>query len=151
MTSGNAFNVPHEAKCPDGLLLPNAAPAAQWQVVTSHRSRLRDGIPCGSIVRSSMIQSFADPGTLDIFNGEASRRARVACPINLWAVARRKLDQLSVAHSLRRSQSTTRRSTRSPKGRSEGPVQYPNQRAISRLLRWTAEGPTDVEIVDYHR
>lgn len=47
-----------------------------------------------------MIVSFKDRGTEDIFDGSDSKAARKTCPINLWAVARRKLDQLNAAVSL---------------------------------------------------
>ncbi|MBE9018759.1 type II toxin-antitoxin system RelE/ParE family toxin, partial [Chroococcidiopsidales cyanobacterium LEGE 13417] len=47
-----------------------------------------------------MIVSFKDRGTEDIFDGEDSKEARKLCPINLWSVARRKLDQLNAATSL---------------------------------------------------
>jgi proteic killer suppression protein len=42
-----------------------------------------------------MIQSFKDKGTEDVFDGTDSRGARKACPQSLWAVARRKLDQIN--------------------------------------------------------
>ena len=41
-----------------------------------------------------MIQSFADQGTEDVFNGVNSREARRTCPQQIWAVATRKLEQL---------------------------------------------------------
>lgn len=47
-----------------------------------------------------MILSFKDQGTEDIFDGNDSKNARKVCPINLWSVARRKLDQLNAAVSL---------------------------------------------------
>ena len=48
----------------------------------------------------NMILSFKDRGTEDIFDGDDSKNARKVCPINLWSVARRKLDQLNAAVSL---------------------------------------------------
>jgi len=41
-----------------------------------------------------VIRSFADAATEDLFNGVNSRRARAACPHDLWPVVRRKLTQL---------------------------------------------------------
>ena len=35
--------------------------------------------------------------SLDIFNGNRSKKARRALPVNLWAVAARKLDLLNAA------------------------------------------------------
>lgn len=42
-----------------------------------------------------MIGSFADRGTEDVFDGSATRAARLACPPILWRVARRKLTQIN--------------------------------------------------------
>jgi proteic killer suppression protein len=47
-----------------------------------------------------VIRSFADQATADIFNGIKSHRARRACPVTLWAVARRKLTQLNRVRDL---------------------------------------------------
>jgi proteic killer suppression protein len=47
-----------------------------------------------------VIRSFADQATADIFNGVKSRRARRACQVTLWAVARRKLTQLNRVRDL---------------------------------------------------
>jgi len=45
-----------------------------------------------------VIQSFANQATRDIFDGGTSKAARKVCPVALWPVARRKLDQLNQAH-----------------------------------------------------
>ncbi|WP_290880421.1 plasmid maintenance system killer protein [Fischerella sp.] len=47
-----------------------------------------------------MIVSFKDKATEDIFDGNDSKDARKKCPVNLWEVAQRKLDQLNAAFSL---------------------------------------------------
>lgn len=47
-----------------------------------------------------MIESFADVGTEDVFHGRNTRAARRVCPPTLWAVARRRLDQLNATVSL---------------------------------------------------
>ena len=47
-----------------------------------------------------MIESFKDRATEDIFDGLDSKAARKLCPLNLWATARRKLDQLNTVKSL---------------------------------------------------
>ena len=47
-----------------------------------------------------MIQSFRGRGTEDIFDGYDSRAARICCPRVLWAVARRKLDQINRVRDL---------------------------------------------------
>lgn len=98
-----------------------------------------------------MIQSFAEPGTLDVFNGVASRRARAACPVSLWTVARRKLDQLSVAHSLDdlRAPPANRLEALRADRKGQFSIRINDQYRV--CFRWTAEGPADVEIVDYHQ
>jgi len=47
-----------------------------------------------------MIQSFRDKGTVDVFDGIDSRAARARCPISLWPIARRKLDQINRVREL---------------------------------------------------
>ena len=47
-----------------------------------------------------MIQSFKDIGTQDVFNGENTKEARKTCPMSLWKVATRKLDQLDSVTTL---------------------------------------------------
>ena len=42
-----------------------------------------------------MIQSFRDKGTENVFDGADTRAARKCCPRSLWAIARRKLDQIN--------------------------------------------------------
>ena len=97
-----------------------------------------------------MIQSFVDPGTEDVFNGVDSRRARRVCPGTLWTVARRKLDQLDASVSLD--------SLRVPPGnqlealkrdrRGQHSIRINDQYRI--CFTWGPEGPSSVEIVDYH-
>ena len=48
----------------------------------------------------TMIVSFKNQGTEDIFDGNDSKEARKQCPMNCWEVARRKLDLLNAALSL---------------------------------------------------
>jgi len=48
-----------------------------------------------------MIRTFRDHGTEDVFDGADTRAARRACPRALWAIARRKLDQLNRVRDLR--------------------------------------------------
>jgi plasmid maintenance system killer protein len=40
------------------------------------------------------IASFKNKATEDIFNGKNTKPARKACPVSLWRIANRKLDQL---------------------------------------------------------
>jgi proteic killer suppression protein len=47
-----------------------------------------------------MIQSFKNEGTEDIFNGENTKDARKICPMSLWKVTARKLDQVDSVTAL---------------------------------------------------
>jgi toxin HigB-1 len=48
-----------------------------------------------------VIRSFRDSGTEDVFDGLDTRAARRACPAAVWAIARRKLDQINSVRELR--------------------------------------------------
>lgn len=97
-----------------------------------------------------MIVSFKDRGTEDIFDGTNSKEARKTCPINLWNVAQRKLDQLNAAISLNDLRV-------SPGNRLEA---LQNERAGQHSIRindqyrlcfvWLEQEASSVEIVDYH-
>jgi len=97
-----------------------------------------------------VIVSFADQGTEDIFNRRRTKLARRTCPLSLWRVARRKLDQLNAAVSLS--------SLRLPPGNRFGTLKGDRQGQHSIRINdqyrvcfvWTPQGPEDVEIVDYH-
>jgi proteic killer suppression protein len=47
-----------------------------------------------------VIRSFVDAATEDVFNGRNTGQARRKCPLGLWPVARRRLDQLDSAERL---------------------------------------------------
>lgn len=97
-----------------------------------------------------MIVSFATPGTEDIFNRKGTKAARQTCPVVLWRVAQRKLDQLNAAVSLLSLRIP-------PANKLEALV---SDRAGQHSIRinvqyrvcfvWTKAGPANVEIVDYH-
>ena len=97
-----------------------------------------------------MIVAFKDRGTEDIFDGEDSKDARKVCQINLWSVARRKLDQLSAAVSLN--------DLRVPPGNKLEVLQRDRSGQHSIRINdqyricfvWLEQGASSVEIVDYH-
>lgn len=96
------------------------------------------------------IVSFADAGTEAIFDGESTRAARRACPEVLWKIARRKLDQLSTATKLRDLSIPPNNRLEALKGdrRGQHSIRINDQYRICFI--WTEQGPTNVEIVDYH-
>jgi proteic killer suppression protein len=97
-----------------------------------------------------MIRSFRDAGTEDTFNGANTRRAGKACPSTIWRVARRKLELLDSARTLedlsvpRANHLEALRKDRAGQHSIRINAQY------RVCFVWTEEGPTDVEIADYH-
>ena len=97
-----------------------------------------------------VIRSFADAATEDVFNGSNTGRARRKCPRALWPVAGRKLDQLDSVERLDdlRVPPGNRLETLAGDRKGQHSIRINDQYRI--CFRWAGEGPTDVEIVDYH-
>lgn len=97
-----------------------------------------------------MILSFRDTGTEDVFHGRATKAARRACPEAVWPVARRKLDYLNDAQWLSDLQTPTGNKLHAlARGRADQhAIRINDQYRV--CFRWTAEGPEEVEITDYH-
>lgn len=97
-----------------------------------------------------MILSFADQGTADVYNGVKSSRARRACPVNLWSIAQRKLDQVNAAVVLSDLQAPPANRLEALKGNRKGQhsIRINDQYRI--CFVWDSKGPNQVEIVDYH-
>ena len=108
-----------------------------------------------------MILSFFNEGTEDIFNRKNSQAARTICPVSLWRVAQRKLDQLNAAVSLRslaippgnrlealdrerRGEHSIRITTRNTGSASDGRKKEP---IVSRFLTTTEAQPVPLEEV----
>ena len=97
-----------------------------------------------------MIVSFRNQGTRDVFDGKDTKAARRACPPTLWKVARRKLDQLDVARSLRDLAAPRGNRLEELVGDRDGEHSIRINDQYRVCFRWSDRGPTDVEIVDYH-
>jgi proteic killer suppression protein len=99
----------------------------------------------------SVIQSFRDAGSEDVFNGESTKAARQSCPVSLWNVASRKLDLLDSVVSLNdlRVPPGNRLEALSKGREGQHGIRINNQYRICFI--WTEQGPAEVEIVDYHR
>jgi proteic killer suppression protein len=97
-----------------------------------------------------MIRTFRDPGTEDIFNARATKRARRVCPTSLWTVARRKLELLDSASALMDLRVPPANRLESLKGdrREQHGIRVNDQYRVCFI--WTELGPAQVEIVDYH-
>lgn len=97
-----------------------------------------------------MIRSFADGGTADLFNGLNTVAARRSCPERLRDIARRKLDHLDsvlLLSDLRVPRGNQLEALKHDR-RGQHSIRINDQYRI--CFKWTAEGPVDVEIVDYH-
>ena len=97
-----------------------------------------------------MIQSFADAGSEAIFNGRNTREARKTCPQRLWSVARRRLDQLDSAESLEDLRIPRGNRLEALSGSRNGQFSIRINEQYRVCFEWTASGPDNVEIVDYH-
>lgn len=97
-----------------------------------------------------MIRTFRDPGTEDVFNARDTKRARRVCPMNLWAVARRKLELLDSAGALGDLRIPPANRLEALKGdrRGQHGIRVNDQYRV--CFVWTELGPAQVEIVDYH-
>lgn len=96
-----------------------------------------------------MIVSFKNRGTEDVFDGINSKVARRTLPSQLHARAGRTLDQMNAAISLDSLGLPGLRLEKLSGDRSgQHSVRINDQYRV--CFRWTAVGPEDVEIVDYH-
>lgn len=97
-----------------------------------------------------MIRSFYDRGTEDIFDRRGTQAARRRCPERVWSVARRKLDQLNAAVSLRPLSIPpgNRLEALREDRRGQHSIRINDQFRV--CFVWTDQGPERVEITDYH-
>jgi proteic killer suppression protein len=98
-----------------------------------------------------VIVSFAKAGTDDVFHGRTTKAARRVCPSRLWAVARRKLDQLNAVVSLTSLRVPPGNRLESLRGDRAGQFSIRINDQFRICFDWTDAGPADVEIADYHR
>jgi len=97
-----------------------------------------------------MIISFADQASEDIFDGKRSKQARKACPVELWRIATRKLDQLNQAEELSDLLSPPGNKLERLKGDRSGQHSIRINDQYRVCFVWTDLGPDKVEITDYH-
>jgi toxin HigB-1 len=110
------------------------------------------GVICSLIMASgvTLIRSFRDTGSEDIFEGRNSGEARKSCPSGLWGVARRKLDQLNVAVSLESLRVPPGNHLEALAGERKGQHSIRINQQYRVCFVWVADSPESVEIVDYH-
>jgi proteic killer suppression protein len=92
-----------------------------------------------------MIVSFRDRDTEELAKGRRVRRF-----LHIETVARRKLRQLQIAGRLSDLRVPPGNRLEALKGDREGQHSIRVNEQYRLCFRWTAAGPADVEIVDYH-
>jgi proteic killer suppression protein len=97
-----------------------------------------------------MIVSFKDKATEDIFNGRASKAARKTCPLVIWRVATRKLDQLDSVTLLEELKIPPGNRLEPLTGNRKGQHSIRINNQFRLCFIWTKAGPEEVEITDYH-
>lgn len=93
-----------------------------------------------------IIHSFKDRAAEAVFNGRCPK----GFPADIFRIARRKLQAVDAAASLNDLRAPPNNRLEALKGDRQGQhsIRINDQWRV--CFRWTAEGPSDVEIVDYH-
>ena len=93
-----------------------------------------------------MIRGFKDAVTEAVFNGLCPK----GFPVQIFAVARRKLEAIDAAEQLKDLRIPPANRLEPLRGDRKGQhsIRINDQWRV--CFRWTASGPVDVEIVDYH-
>ena len=97
-----------------------------------------------------MIVSFKCESTQFIFDGEDTKATRRLLPQQLHSNATKKMEVLNASVSLRSVGKVPANRLEKLEGdrRGQHSIRINDQYRI--CFRWTAEGPADVEITDYH-
>lgn len=98
----------------------------------------------------TVIRSFADVATEDLFNGVDSRRARATCPAALWPVVRRKLTQLNRVRDLRELAVPPGNRMETLRGNRAGQHSIRVNQQYRVCFRWEDGYADEVEVTDYH-
>lgn len=98
----------------------------------------------------AVIGSFADQGTEDVFDGVSSKDARATCPMDLWAVARRKLTQINRVRDLAELAIPPGNRLEHLKGNRADQYSIRINDQYRVCFRWKEGTAYEVEITDYH-
>jgi len=97
-----------------------------------------------------VIRSFRDRGTEDVFDGATSAAAERTCPKAIWAVARRKLDQVNRVREVRELSVPPGNRLEPLRGVRAGQHSIRINTQYRVCFRWEAGDAYEVEITDYH-
>jgi proteic killer suppression protein len=97
-----------------------------------------------------MVVSFKNAATEDVYEGTQSAVARRSLPQDLWRIAQRKFAVMNHATQIGDLRAPPANRLEKLKGDRVGQhsIRINDQYRI--CFCWTEEGPSDVEIVDYH-
>ena len=98
----------------------------------------------------SVIRSFANAATEDLFDGVDSRRARRVCPVHLWPAVRRKLTQLNRVGALRELGVPPGNRLERLHGNRAGQHSIRVNEEYRLCSRWENGYADEVEVTDYH-
>ena len=128
---------------------PGNITAVKWPLITDYWHLPLPAYTASAIIHT-VIRSFADRGTEDVFDGRDSRAARRICPAALWAIARRKLDQLNHVQELRELAIPPGNRLERLRGDRAGQhsIRINNQYRV--CFRWEDHYADEVEITNYH-
>jgi proteic killer suppression protein len=102
------------------------------------------------VIIDPVIRSFANQAAEDLFNGVDSRRARAACPSELWPVVRRKLTQLNRVKDLRELGIPPGNRLEPLRGERAGQHSIRVNQQYRVCFRWKDGYADEVEVTDYH-
>lgn len=97
-----------------------------------------------------MIVSFRDKPSRDIYDGDQSSAARRRLPQQLWTGAQRKLDQLQRVERLDQLAIPPGNKLEPLRGDRLGQHSIRINDQFRICFAWTDQGPSAVEITDYH-
>lgn len=97
-----------------------------------------------------MIRSFKNRGTEAVFDGADTPSARRVCPPRIWAVARRKLDQINRVSEVNELAVPPGNHLERLRGERRGQYSIRINQQYRICFYWEAEHATQVEITDYH-
>ena len=103
-----------------------------------------------SVIILTVIRSFADGATEDLFNGVDSRRARQACPARIWPTVRRKLTQINRVRELRELNVPPGNRLERLRGDRAGQHSIRINDQYRVCFRWEDGNADNVEVTDYH-
>lgn len=103
-------------------------------------------IPCKF---GTLIQSFAEAATEDVFNGRNTKAAR-AIPRDIWPLVGRKLDMLNAAHNLNDLKSPPGNRLEALKGDQRGRHSIRVNDQFRLTFRFESGNAHDVRCEDYH-